>query len=304
MIENYIDTNGQKICYQTFGESQHTPILLIQGSGAQSILWPDRFCQALSHANLYVIRYDHRDTGKSSYVDFEVSPYNLMDLTKDAVGILDALNISQAHIVGSSMGGYIAQLFGIYFPNKVLSLTLMMTSPASVSLEHAFLEQDENPFTLPLPTEAFTDAILDASHLDKKSDEALANQLVKIWAAYNGNGAPIDTKAWFDVAIRWKKRSSCSTQNLNHRLAIDASPISRESLLSQISIPTLILHGGVDPFFMPEHAYALESAIHNAKLMIIDNMGHLFHEAFIEPVREHLLSHLNLTIDDSIPCSL
>lgn len=292
MAINFITSNNQALWYETFGNPSKETILLIQGSGAQGILWPYDFCKQLEQAGYFVIRYDHRDTGRSSIVNYDITPYNLMDLTKDAKGILDGLNIKKAHIIGSSMGGYIAQLLGIYYPESVRTLTLMMTSTISASLEHAFLEEAENPFSLPLPTKEFADALLNSSCLIN-SKESMAKHFLSLWSAYNGNAKSFDQITWYKLALLWQERSKIGTHNINHRLAINASPLTRTKELQYITTPVLVIHGKVDPFFTLEHAYALQKAIPGTILKLIDNMGHLFHEFFIEEVSQSILTHLH-----------
>src|SRR5713226_9373950 len=135
--------NGIEIEYETFGDSKATPLLLIMGLGAQLISWDAEFCTALVERGFFVIRYDNRDSGLSTHMD-EAGPadiaaalggtpkpaYQLDDLADDAVGLLDALDIPAAHIVGASMGGYIAQLVAINHPEHTLSLTSIMSGPA------------------------------------------------------------------------------------------------------------------------------------------------------------------------------
>lgn len=292
MKNNIIKANGQNLWFESFGNLFDPAILLIQGSGAQGILWPNNFCKLLAQHGYFVIRYDHRDTGMSSFVDFGAHPYNLMDLAKDAKGILESLNIRKAHIIGSSMGGYIAQLIGYYYPEMVLTLTFMMTSTISASLEHAFLEESENPFPLPLPTEEFADAILEGPILDTQSEVSIANYLLFIWESYNGKGKSFDKQAWYQLATLWYNRSKAGLQNINHRLAVNLSPLTRDKEVKGIQAPVLIIHGAKDPFFTLQHAYALQKVLPNASLKIIENMGHLFHEAFIEEVLQHIVYHL------------
>src|SRR5271170_4751294 len=120
------------ICYQTFGEKSDPPLLLIMGLGAQMIVWEDDFCEALAARGFWVIRFDNRDIGKSSRIDWTppaeqsdkiAAPYLLEDMAADTVGLMDVLGIASAHIVGASMGGMIAQELAIHWPARVKSLT-------------------------------------------------------------------------------------------------------------------------------------------------------------------------------------
>ena len=282
--------NDFYLWYETFGKKENTPILLIQGSGAQGLLWHKQFCKKLIEMGYYVIRYDHRDTGQSSLVNYHKNPYELKDLMEDAKLILDVLELKKSHILGSSMGGYVAQLLGIYHPERVLTLTLMMSSFLSISLEHAFLE-DGSLFSLPLPTKQFKNSLLKICPIPQ-TQAGLVDYMLSVWLAYNGAAIPYDPIYWNSLAKAWIARTENISSSYNHRLAVSASTPSRERELKNLSTPTLIIHGSVDPFFPVEHAYALQKAIPASSLVIIEEMGHLFHEAFIESVFNVLIPHL------------
>ena len=127
--ERIIASGPLRIWTEAFGDARNASVLLIMGATNPGILWPDEFCLALARGGFHVIRYDHRDTGRSSTVNFRTSPYDMNDMTRDAVAILDAYGIARAHIVGMSMGGFIAQLMALDFADRVRTLTLLMSSP-------------------------------------------------------------------------------------------------------------------------------------------------------------------------------
>ncbi len=290
MSIEFIKENKFYLAYETFGKKEHPPILLIQGCGAQGILWPVQFCKELAHNGYYVIRYDHRDTGQSFYTDYNKNPYQLKDLMEDAKLILDTLRLKKVHLIGSSIGGYIAQLFGIHYPERVLTLTLMMTSLLSISLEDALLENNSSP-PLPLPTQQFIDSLLEIGPVPQ-TQEGLKNYILSIWSVYNGKGIPFNIALWDLLAKTWIARSENLSASVNHKFAVSASSFNREDELKRLQLPTLIIHGSVDPFFPIEHAYALQKAIPSSSLIIVEKMGHLFHEAFIPIIIETLLPHL------------
>lgn len=290
MVSQLIRSNDFYLWYETFGKKGNIPILLIQGSGAQGLLWQEQFCEKLVQWGYYVIRYDHRDTGQSSRINYHKNPYELKDLMEDSRLILDRLEIEKAHILGSSMGGYIAQLLGIYHPERVLTLTLMMSSFLSITLEHAFLE-DSNSFSLPLPTKRFTNSLLEIGPIPQ-TQAGIVDYMLSVWSAYNGTAIPYDPIYWTSLAKTWIARTENLSASYNHRLAVSDSLPNRERELKNLSSPTLIIHGSVDPFFPVEHAYALQKAIPESSLVIIEEMGHLFHEAFIEAVINVLIPHL------------
>ncbi|HMN73211.1 MAG TPA: alpha/beta fold hydrolase, partial [Rhodoblastus sp.] len=144
--EQFAPANGMKLCYSTFGDRAKPTVLLIMGLGAQMILWDDGFCEKIAARGFHVVRFDNRDIGRSSRVDVPVkvdfadliqkqmkgekidSPYTLRDMAADAVALLDHLGIKKAHIVGASMGGMISQEIAMSFPDRLLSLTSVMSS--------------------------------------------------------------------------------------------------------------------------------------------------------------------------------
>ena len=150
--ERFVKVGELEICHQTFGRPSDPPLLLIAGLGAQMILWEDDFCAALAARDLWVVRFDNRDVGKSTQIDWKPSadagaavaerkkgdriaaPYLLKDMAADAVGLMDALGIARAHFVGASMGGMIAQEIALSYPNRVRSLTSIMSTTGNPRL--------------------------------------------------------------------------------------------------------------------------------------------------------------------------
>src|SRR3712207_602173 len=129
--ERIVRANGIDLCVQTFGDRADPPILLIMGGASSMDWWEDGFCERLMVGSRFVIRYDHRDTGRSVSYELGAVPYSLRDLAEDALGLLDALGLESAHLVGMSMGGWIGQLVALDHPDRVASLTLISTSPTA-----------------------------------------------------------------------------------------------------------------------------------------------------------------------------
>src|SRR5262245_20437711 len=122
---NMVQANGIEIFYETFGDEKNPAFLLIMGGGGQGVCWPKEFCQKLAAKGYYVIRYDQRDSGLSTCIDIEKNPYDLQDMAKDGLGLLDALHIEKAHLFGLSMGGPIAEIMSLLAPQKVESIAMM-----------------------------------------------------------------------------------------------------------------------------------------------------------------------------------
>ena len=132
MAERVIEVNGVELCTEPFGDASHPPILLVMGIGASMLWWEEGFCRMLADGGRFVIRYDHRDTGRSVTCEPGHPDYTGADLVADAVGVLDAYEIPAAHVAGVSAGGAFAQLLALAFPARVRSLVLISTSPAKL----------------------------------------------------------------------------------------------------------------------------------------------------------------------------
>ena len=131
MAERMITANGVELCTEPFGAPGDPPVLLVMGIGASMLWWPEGFCRLLAERGRFVIRYDHRDTGRSVTYEPGRPGYTNADLVADAVGVLDAYGIAAAHVVGVSAGGALSQLVALGFPDRVLTLVLISTSPAT-----------------------------------------------------------------------------------------------------------------------------------------------------------------------------
>lgn len=278
-MERIVKANGLDLWCETFGDADHPAILLIMGLGTQGIAWDDGFCQALADAGRYVIRYDSRDTGKSTCLDFAEHPYTLVDLADDAAGLLDALGIRTAHVVGASMGGMVAQELALGHPERVGTLTLIISTgatsdpdnpigwtgglpPLGDELVALFMEQAMNP---PANEEEETDAFV-----------RLARLLV-------GPKADFDEARVREMRALEKQRATNFAAAGNHQLAVAASR-DRWDVLPSIDCPTLVVYGTEDPMFGRPHAEALAKAIPGATLLAIEGMGHdVSHEDELVP---------------------
>jgi pimeloyl-ACP methyl ester carboxylesterase len=267
-------SNGIELCYETFGDQAGEPLILIMGLGAQMILWDDEFCRQLAAGGFYVIRFDNRDIGQSSklsggkplsaiellklrFLKIPVkAPYLLRDMAGDTVGLMDALGIASAHLVGASMGGMIAQEIAISFPQRVRSLTSIMSTTG-------------NP-RIPGPTREAM-AVLMAP--PPKSREEYIERFGRTWKVLRAGSFPEDEAHDRELAER------CFARGLNpagvgrQMRAILASG-SRKARLRTVKAPTLVIHGTVDPLVRPAGGKDTAASIPGAKLMMIERMGH------------------------------
>jgi pimeloyl-ACP methyl ester carboxylesterase len=299
MSGHLISLNKIKLWYETFGNPEDSPLLLIMGNSAQGVMWPDTFCEKLAAQKHYVLRFDHRDTGLSSCVDFNENPYDLFDLTQDILGLMDKLQIKKAHLVGLSMGGSLAQLLAAHFPSRVLSLTLLMTSPDLSVKNDAFMGKDTSQAALPPPKKEFVSAVIELNKKIPASKSEQVKQLVENWRLANGGKAAFDEVYWLSlVELAFSRQEfNPEARNLkfanhgNHSKAQMATAEPNLTTLKLISSPTLIIHGLEDPIFPPAHAEALAQSISNSKLLLIAQMGHalnpLFFEELISAINDH-----------------
>jgi len=260
VAERMIEAKGVELCTSSFGDPADPPILLIMGVGASMLWWEERFCQLLADDGRFVLRYDHRDTGRSVTSEPGHPEYTGADLVADAVGVLDAYGIGAAHLVGVSAGGAFAQLLALSFPDRVRSLVLISTSPALP------LDRD-----LPSATEPFN-RFLASAKVDWSEDESVIEYLVGYARVLAGGERPFDEEAARELVRRDVERARDIAASENHG-AIEAGVLPAAPL-SSIAVPALVIHGTADPMFPLEHGVALADAIPGAELLVLEGAGH------------------------------
>src|SRR5580698_8545165 len=266
--------NGIEICYEIFGDPGAEPMLLIMGLGAQMVLWDDDFCRQLAARGFRVIRFDNRDIGQSSkltggkrlspvellklrFLKIPVAaPYRLHDMALDVVGLMDALGIQSAHLVGASMGGMIAQEVAISFPQRVRSLTSIMSTTG-------------NP-KLPPPTKEAA-AVLMAP--PPKTRDEYFERFAQTWKVLRVGSFPQDEALDRSRAERTFARGLNPAGVGRQFRAILASG-NRKQRLGSVTAPTLVIHGTIDPLVRPEGGKDTAASIPGAKLLMIEGMGH------------------------------
>jgi pimeloyl-ACP methyl ester carboxylesterase len=259
--ELIFSVNGVPLCAETFGEPGDPAILLIMGAGASMDWWEDAFCERLAAGSRLVIRYDHRDTGRSIACAAGSPDYTGADLQADAVGILDAAARGNAHLVGMSMGGALAQLIALEHPERVASLTLISTTQAvgETSDLPGMSEEAAERFAIPRPRWP-----------DRR---AAIEYLVAIGRASASTSQPFDEEALHVVAGRMFDRSANIAAALTNHDLIDPAP-TPAATLDELALPTLVIHGTDDPLFPLEHGIALAEAIPGTRLLPLDGVGH------------------------------
>lgn len=271
MTETFLDVPGARLCAETFGDPADPAILLVCGIGGSMDWWQDDFCRALADGGTggagsrFVVRYDHRDTGRSQTDPPGAPSYTGNDLALDPVRVLDALGIDRAHLVGVSMGGGIAQQVAIDQPNRVASLTLMSTSPLTRAPG-----TDDTPLPAAAP-EIQADFHNPPPDPDQGDPDAVVRSLVAADRLYAGPG--FDEADSLAAARRAVARSVDPAAASNHFL-VDGRP--PRGTLADVAVPTLVLHGEDDPMFPPEHGQALAAAIRGARLVLLAGVGHQY----------------------------
>jgi len=284
--EASVKANGIDIVYDTFGEATAPPMLLVMGLGGQLIAWDDEFCAALAGLGYWVSRFDNRDIGLSTKFDEAglpdipamlqgapiQPPYTLRDMAADAVGLLDALDIESAHVVGVSMGGMIAQEMAIGYADRVRTLTSIMSSTG-------------NP---EVPTRPDTVALLVAPAPADR--EGYLEHSLQIWRVLNGPRFPLDEKRTRELAGKSFDRGLNPAGTMRQLAAIIGSGSRREALTA-VRIPALVIHGDADPLVPVEAGIDTAEAIPGAELLIIEGMGHNLPPAVAPRVIEAIVRH-------------
>ncbi|WP_069167212.1 alpha/beta fold hydrolase [Nocardia altamirensis] len=289
-----VGPSGLDIVYERFGDPRMPPVLLIMGGGAQMINWPDGFCVELADRGLFVIRFDSRDAGRSTHLsdavavdiyaamagDLSTAAYNLSDMAADTVGLLDALGLGSAHLVGMSMGGMIAQLVAVEYPDRVRTLTSISSTTGDRAVGQA------DPGVLgslgPQPTDR-------AGYIEWQ---------VRASRALGSPGFEFDEQAVAARAALSYDRGHDPEAMMRHFVAVLASG-DRTAQLKTVRIPTLVVHGTADPMCDVSGGRATAAAIPGAELVTFDGMGHNLPRELWSTLADHIAAHTAGTGHDS-----
>jgi pimeloyl-ACP methyl ester carboxylesterase len=259
--QTFAPTRDAELCVQSFGDPADPAVLLIHGAAAAMEYWEDDFCRRIAGAGRFVIRYDNRDTGESTTYPPGEPGYTGRDLVDDALAVLDALGVDRAHVVGLSMGGDLAQTLALDHPDRLRTVTLIATSP-----------NGPRPGGPELPGMSDELAALFAGGGEAPDPAAgVVDRMVDDFRPYAGSG-PFDEEALRDAAERIAARSKDLASAGNHFLA-DPGPESTRAL-TELDVPTLVIHGTDDPLFPLPHGEELARLIPGAELLVVDRMGH------------------------------
>ena len=271
--EQRIAANGIEIAYQTFGDPTATPMLLVMGLGTQMLGWPEDLCEDLASQGHYVIRYDNRDIGCSTHLNHlpaptmadmrgyatrrKAPPYAIADMADDALALIDALGLGTVHLVGVSMGGFISQTVAIKQPDRLRSLTLMLTSTGSRRVGQ------------PRPGVLWNMS----RQKEPSTREAAVAATVVTYRAIGSKGYPFD-----EAYLRSKAEASFDRDHdddgYTRQLAAVIAQPNRTAALAQLRLPTLVIHGLADPLVRPSGGLSLAKTIPGTKFVGYEGMGH------------------------------
>ncbi|TPK45525.1 alpha/beta hydrolase [Mesorhizobium sp. B2-5-4] len=253
-----------EIISETFGDPAGPALLLIMGAMASMLWWPEAFCRKLADASLYVIRYDNRDTGRSTKYPVGQPPYTFDDMAGDAMAVLDSHGIGKAHVVGMSMGGMIAQLVALKHPSRVASLTVISSSPVGTDTSH-----------LPRTTDAYLEHSADGAKVDWADRRQVIDFMIRDARAIASTAHPFDEEGMRAFIERDYIRSGGFLSATNHFMLKGTD--QWKGRLHEMKAPLLVIHGTSDPIFPVEHGEALAQAVAGAKLLRVEGGGHELH---------------------------
>lgn len=274
-----------EIYYETHGDPEGVPLLLIIGIGNQLTTWPDEFCQGFVDREFFVIRFDHRDTGKSTRFDdsdydlfADISqvaegsgpqpPYTLSDMATDCVGVLDDLGIRRTHVFGVSMGGMVAQCMALEHRSRVASMTSMSSTTGAPDVGQ--------------PSPEALDALLAPTPNERQARIEQSVRSRQIWATPEFFDAEL-TRAHFEAS--WARGGDSSGGTRRHAGAVLAGP-SRDTDLAELDVPTLVVHGDQDKLVDSSGGVRTAEVIPGAELLILEGLGHDLPPIYWGPIIE------------------
>ena len=270
--ERFVAAGPLRLWTERIGDPGRPAVLMVMGSAAQGVSCPDAVVARLVERGAQVIRFDHRDTGRSSVVDFEAYPYTIGDMARDCLAVLDGYGLGSAHEAGASLGGTIAQWLAVHAPDRVRSLTVLSSSPMGHDPRPAWARaragEPADPDDLPPPSPAFLAHLAAGLPPGVESDVAL-------FRVFNGPVRPFDepaARAMLELALA---RATDPAAAAHHHRAVWIDDPSLRAPLSSITAPASIVHGDQDPVYPLGHGEALAAAIPGAVLHVVPGMGHV-----------------------------
>ncbi|WP_242223405.1 alpha/beta fold hydrolase [Bacillus cereus group sp. BfR-BA-01380] len=275
MGERILKINKVEICAESFGNPKDPAVLLIMGAMSSLDWWDEDFCLRLADQGRFVIRYDHRDLGRSTTYEPGTSNYTILDMADDAVGVLDAYSIKRAHIVGMSLGGLIGQILALRYPKRIFTLTLIASSVFGTEMEK-----------LPPMDQNILNYHAKSTSIDWSNQEAAISYIAGMWKTLAGS-KPYERERVYKLVQREVTRAKQLPSRFNHAMLQGGEDYYDR--MGEISIPVLIIHGTEDPALPYEHGLALAKAIPHAELVTLDGSGHEIHSEDWEQTIESIV---------------
>lgn len=274
-----VEHQGIRLATEAFGDPNDQPVLLVMGATASMLGWPDEFCISLAERGLYVIRYDHRDTGQSTTVPPGEATYAVEDLAEDAIAILDAYGIDKIHLIGMSLGGYITQMLAVAQSKRVASLTLIASEPLGW-----------DGAELPHISQAFLDHFSTLASLDWSDRGAVADFLVESERLCAGAGTTFDEYRERARVERVISRTDSLPSMFNHGALVTRDDWTGR--FREIGCPVLVIHGADDPILPVENGRAIAQALPHASLTVLTGTGHELPVMAIPELAEQIAAHV------------
>lgn len=279
-----VPANGIEIAYETFGDRGAPPLVLVMGLGTQMLAWPDELCEDLARRGHHVVRFDNRDVGASTHFHGVRAPrvaqllarrarppYTIRDMADDALGLIDQLDLAPVHLVGASLGGFIAQTAVLRAPERFRSLTLIMTSTGSRRVGQSDPRLVRRLLQRPVIS----------------SREEAMEAVLDTFRVIGSKGYPLDEDRLRDLAARSFDRAYDPGGYRRQLAAVVAQP-NRTAELARLQIPTLVMHGLHDPLVAPSGGLALARTIRGARFVGFSGMGHDLPRALWPELADHI----------------
>jgi pimeloyl-ACP methyl ester carboxylesterase len=273
-----VSTTGVEIATEAFGDPVNPHVLLIMGAMASMLWWPEEFCRKLASAGRHVIRYDNRDTGRSTKYAPGKPAYSIDDMADDAIRVLDGHGVGAVHIVGMSMGGMIAQIVALAHARRVLSLTAVSTSPIGTDTSH-----------LPQTTEAYREHSAGGEKIDWADRSQVIDFVVKDARMLAGTAHPFDEAQIRKFIEQDYDRSGGYLSATNHFML--KSEIDWKGRLRELQASLLVIHGTADPIFPVKHGAAFADTVPGTRLVRLEGGGHELHRDDWSEIVAAILEH-------------
>ena len=304
-LHKMIAAKGAELWATRDGNPNNPCIILVAGANASHLMWPQEFCDLLVDKGFCVVRYDHRNTGKSSKCDFSKNPYTLHDLAEDIIAVLDGFEVKKAHVVGLSMGGTLVQVAALDHPDRFLSATVMLAAALDVDFAgsiHRAYTGEPNPSGLPSPKREVLDVLAKRTVEAETLDEELEKRTTE-WLALSGTKAKVAPEEFHDWEARAIEHAGTMAQSMNHAFAAPI-PVERGKELSGIRVPFLVIQGGQDPLNPPPHGRHIADLIPSSKFVEIAELGHSLpsslHAVIVNEISAHAMESLHMLSNKSL----